>query len=86
MAVGPPVMRTVLTSRPSAAKKPKSWATTSGKVPLKVGVLEAKLTDFIAAVDVPVKIRAKMKTIEKRIMSLLHILEIRGGQAKRTSG
>src|SRR6185295_10600458 len=32
------------TSKPSAAKKPKSCATTSGRVPLKVGVLEAKLT------------------------------------------
>src|SRR5262245_15747944 len=44
MAVGPPRMRTVFTSKPSAAKKPNSWATTSGKVPLKVGVLAAKLT------------------------------------------
>src|SRR5687768_10914045 len=44
MAVGPPVIRTVLTSNPSAAKNPKSCATTSGRVPLKVGVLEAKLT------------------------------------------
>src|SRR5262249_36785064 len=44
MAVGPPRMKTVFTSKPSAAKKPNSWATTSGKVPLKVGVLAAKLT------------------------------------------
>src|SRR5918996_3680741 len=49
MAVGPPVIRTVFTSNPSAAKKPNSWATTSGSVPLKVGVLEAKLTDLAKA-------------------------------------
>src|SRR6266508_3819802 len=49
MAVGPPRMSTVFTSNPSAPKKPNSCATTSGSVPLSVGVLEAKLTGLVLA-------------------------------------
>ena len=38
MAVGPPLMKTVLTSKPSAAKKPKSTPTIKDRVLFKVGV------------------------------------------------
>ena len=39
MAVGPPLMKTVLTSKPSAAKKPKSTPTINGQSTVQGGSL-----------------------------------------------
>src|SRR4029434_10491119 len=69
MAVGPPRMKTVFTSNPSAAKKPNSCATTRGNVPLNVGVLAAKFTGLASTHEIqPEALTAKESSNAMRII------------------
>src|SRR4029434_8238916 len=72
MAVGPPRMRTVFTSKPSAAKKPNSCATTSGHVPLNVGVLAAKFTGLASTHEIqPEALTARESSNAMRIILMI---------------
>src|SRR5262245_20747504 len=76
-------MRTVFTSNPSAATKPYSCATTSGNVPLSVGVLDAKLTFLAATAGVPVK-TITISENKKRI--IFCCISLKSWEVKRGEG
>src|SRR5262245_47913902 len=78
MAVGPPRMKTVFTSRPSEAKKPNSCPTISGKVPLKVGVLAAKLTGLASTPES--QIEALMVRDTSNVLGIILMVPLIAGE------
>jgi hypothetical protein len=70
-------MKTVFTSRPSAAKKPNSCPTISGKVPLNVGVLAAKFTGLASTLEIQFEAMTARKS--SNAMRIILMVSLKSG-------